>query len=91
MLGLKVTLCLGLLLSELSLFLFFSNLSILALLMGYILIVLAVQGIGIGFTMSPENNAVKSSVLRNCLGIGSALNDTTRQLGGSLGVAVLGA
>jgi Na+/melibiose symporter-like transporter len=45
---------------------------------------------GIGITMSPATNSVMSSVPVNKAGVGSAMNDTTRQIGGALGVAVLG-
>jgi EmrB/QacA subfamily drug resistance transporter len=52
---------------------------------------LVVLSSGFGFTMSPATNAVMSSLPPNRAGIGSAMNDTTRQLGGALGIAVLGA
>jgi EmrB/QacA subfamily drug resistance transporter len=45
---------------------------------------------GMSFAMSPLTTLIMSSVpLRNA-GVGSAMNDTTRELGGALGVAVLG-
>jgi EmrB/QacA subfamily drug resistance transporter len=56
-----------------------------------VFLILATMGCGIGFTMSPATNAVMNSLPPNRAGIGSAMNDTTRQLGGALGVAVLGA
>ena len=40
--------------------------------------------------MAPLTNAIMSGVPRNRAGVGSAMNDTTRELGGALGVAVLG-
>ena len=40
--------------------------------------------------MSPATNSVMGSVPVNRAGIGSAMNDTTRQVGGALGIAVLG-
>jgi EmrB/QacA subfamily drug resistance transporter len=89
-LGPKYTLCLGLLLTGLALFLF-SQFIRPSTPYGYILLVLTIQGTGIGFTMSPATNAVMSSLPPSRAGIGSAMNDTTRQLGGALGVAVLGA
>lgn len=45
---------------------------------------------GLGLTMSPATNSIMQSVPINKAGIGSAMNDTTRQLGGALGVAILG-
>ncbi|MBZ0294837.1 MAG: hypothetical protein K8L99_19900, partial [Anaerolineae bacterium] len=45
---------------------------------------------GLGMAMSPATNSIMGSVPVNKAGIGSAMNDTTRQLGGALGVAVLG-
>ena len=46
---------------------------------------------GISLTMTPGTNILMASVPRNRAGMGSAMNDTTRELGGALGVAVLGA
>lgn len=48
------------------------------------------QAAGIGLAISPATSAVMSSVPVAKAGVGSAMNDTTRQLGGALGVAVLG-
>lgn len=48
------------------------------------------QAAGIGLAISPATTAVMSSVPVTKAGVGSAMNDTTRQLGGALGVAVLG-
>lgn len=45
---------------------------------------------GVGLMMSPSTNSVMQSVPVRKSGIGSAMNDMTRQLGGALGVAVLG-
>jgi hypothetical protein len=45
---------------------------------------------GMGMGMSPATNSIMGSVPVSKAGIGSAMNDTTRQLGGALGVAVLG-
>jgi len=45
---------------------------------------------GLGLAMPPATAAVMSSVPVNKAGIGSAMNDTTRQLGAALGVVVLG-
>lgn len=45
---------------------------------------------GLGLAVSPATSSVMGSVPVSKAGIGSAMNDTTRQLGGALGVAVLG-
>jgi EmrB/QacA subfamily drug resistance transporter len=45
---------------------------------------------GMGLTMSPATNSVMQSIPVSKAGIGSAMNDTTRQLGGAMGIAVLG-
>ncbi|MCD4686563.1 MAG: MFS transporter [Anaerolineae bacterium] len=45
---------------------------------------------GMGFAMSPATDSIMGSVPVSKAGVGSAMNDTTRQLGGALGVAILG-
>ena len=45
---------------------------------------------GMGMTMAPATEAVMGSLPRAKAGVGSAINDTTRQVGGALGVAVIG-
>lgn len=52
---------------------------------------MAVMMLGISAAMTPGTNILMASVPRNRSGMGSAMNDTTRELGGALGVAVLGA
>jgi EmrB/QacA subfamily drug resistance transporter len=49
-----------------------------------------VMAAGMGMTMAPATEAVMGSLPRAKAGIGSAINDTTRQVGGALGVAVIG-
>lgn len=88
--GTKFTMGLGLVLNGLSA-LVFSQVAALHTDYGLILLVLFLHGSGIGFTMSPATSAIMNSLPPNRAGIGSAMNDTTRQLGGALGVAVLGA
>ena len=41
-------------------------------------------------TMAPATESVMGSLPRSKAGVGSAVNDTTRQVGGALGVAVIG-
>ena len=88
--GTRYTMTLGLLLTGLALFLF-SRIAGLHTDYGLILLVLIFLGAGIGFTMSPATSAIMNSLPPNRAGIGSAMNDTTRQLGGALGIAMLGA
>jgi EmrB/QacA subfamily drug resistance transporter len=47
-------------------------------------------GLGIGLTMAPSTESVMGSLPRTEAGVGSATSDTSMQLGGALGVAVLG-
>jgi EmrB/QacA subfamily drug resistance transporter len=52
--------------------------------------VFALFGLAMGLTMAPATESIMGSVPRDRAGVGSAVNDTTRQTGGALGVAVLG-
>ena len=56
-----------------------------------LLIVMFIMMTGISFAMTPGTNILMSSVPRNRSGMGSAMNDTTRELGSTFGVAVFGA
>ncbi|HEX8085235.1 MAG TPA: MFS transporter [Solirubrobacteraceae bacterium] len=47
-------------------------------------------GLGMGFTSAPATESIMGAVSRHRAGIGSAVNDATRELGGTLGVAVIG-
>ena len=49
-----------------------------------------VMAAGMGMTMAPATESVMGSLPREKAGVGSAVNDTTRQMGGALGVAVIG-
>jgi EmrB/QacA subfamily drug resistance transporter len=55
-----------------------------------ILGVMVIMAAGMALTMSPMTASIMASVPMNKAGVGSAINDTTRELGGALGVAVLG-
>jgi hypothetical protein len=57
---------------------------------GRVLISLIVLGVGLALTMVPATESIMGSLPPAQAGIGSAMNDTTRQLGAALGVAVLG-
>lgn len=47
-------------------------------------------GVGLGFTTAPATESIMGSLSTDKAGVGSAVNDTTRELGGTLGVAVIG-
>ena len=51
---------------------------------------MTVMAVGMALAMSPTTGLLMSAVPRNRAGMGSAMNDTTRELGGALGIAVLG-
>jgi MFS family permease len=48
------------------------------------------MAMGMALTMTPLTTQIMASVPLGKAGVGSAMNDTTRELGGALGVAVLG-
>src|SRR5680860_532605 len=45
---------------------------------------------GMGLTMAPATESIMGSLPLGKAGVGSAVNDTTRQVGGALGVAIIG-
>jgi EmrB/QacA subfamily drug resistance transporter len=51
---------------------------------------MVVIGLGLGLTTAPATEAIMGVVDKDKAGVGSAVNDATRELGGTLGVAVLG-
>lgn len=52
---------------------------------------MSVVVMGMALTMTPATNMMMAAVPKDRSGMGSATNDTTRELGASLGIAVLGA
>jgi EmrB/QacA subfamily drug resistance transporter len=88
-LGTKVSVAMGIFIAGLALFymsrLYHIDTSYPVIMIGQILF-----GVGMGTAMAPATNSIMGSIPVNKAGIGSAMNDTTRQLGGALGVAVLG-
>jgi EmrB/QacA subfamily drug resistance transporter len=61
--------------------------------LGYVGRILPAQillGLGIALAMAPATESIMGSLPRDKAGVGSAMNDTTRQVGGALGVAVIG-
>lgn len=51
---------------------------------------LLVLGCGVGFAMSPSTEAITASLPEEKQGVASALNDTVRELGGAIGIALSG-
>lgn len=51
---------------------------------------LMLMSAGMGLTMAPATESVMGSLPLFKAGVGSAVNDTTRQVGGAMGVAVIG-
>ena len=57
---------------------------------GTIAVQMIVLGAGMGLTSAPATEAIMGVVPKAKAGVGSAVNDTTRLLGGTLGVAIIG-
>jgi EmrB/QacA subfamily drug resistance transporter len=55
-----------------------------------LLTILSVQGVGMGMVMAPTTESIMSVVPREKAGAGAAVNNSVRQVGGALGVAILG-
>jgi EmrB/QacA subfamily drug resistance transporter len=55
-----------------------------------LLAILSVQGLGMGAVMAPTTESIMSVVPRHKAGAGAAVNNSVRQVGGALGVAILG-
>jgi Na+/melibiose symporter-like transporter len=57
---------------------------------GHLLVAMAFMASGMGLVMAPATESIMGSLPPSKAGVGSAMNDTTRQMGGALGVAVIG-
>jgi EmrB/QacA subfamily drug resistance transporter len=79
----------GLLLVSIALFLF-SRLTVDATVWS-LLPAMVIGGIGMAATMTPATAAAMGSVQRDKAGVGSAVLNSSRQVGGSLGIAITGA
>jgi hypothetical protein len=55
-----------------------------------LLIGLLLLGTGLALATTPATTAIVSSLPQNKQGVASAVNDATREVGGALGIAVLG-
>ena len=51
---------------------------------------LFLMGVGMGLVMAPATDSIMGSLPLEKAGVGSAVNDTTRQVGGAMGVAIIG-
>jgi EmrB/QacA subfamily drug resistance transporter len=51
---------------------------------------LVLLGLGMGTTMTPATEAITATLPADKQGVASALNDTSREMGGAIGVALLG-
>jgi EmrB/QacA subfamily drug resistance transporter len=58
--------------------------------LGPVLLAMVTMAAGLGLTTSPATEAIMGALPPAKAGVGSAVNDTTRELGGTLGVAVVG-
>ena len=56
----------------------------------HLLVAMAMLSGGMGLVMAPATESIMGSLPPAKAGVGSAMNDTTRQMGGALGVAVIG-
>jgi EmrB/QacA subfamily drug resistance transporter len=57
---------------------------------GIIAAQMVIYGLGLGLTSAPATESIMGAISRRKAGVGSAVNDSTRLVGGTLGVAVLG-
>jgi hypothetical protein len=57
---------------------------------GLVFASMVVMGLGMGLVMAPATESIMGSLPPEQAGVGSATNDTTRELGGALGVAIMG-
>jgi len=57
---------------------------------GRIIVSMTLMAAGLALTASPATEAIMGALPRAKAGAGSAVNDTTREIGGTLGVAIVG-
>lgn len=59
---------------------------------GYLAVLpgLVIMGVGMGLSMTPATSAITETLPADKQGVASALNDTSREVGGAIGVALLG-
>jgi EmrB/QacA subfamily drug resistance transporter len=56
----------------------------------HVVVALVLLAGGMAITVAPATGAIMSTIPPHKAGVGSAVNDTTRELGGALGIAALG-
>jgi EmrB/QacA subfamily drug resistance transporter len=56
----------------------------------HVIVVTSLLGLGMAHVMPAATESIMGSLPREKAGVGSAMNDTTRQVGGAIGVALLG-
>jgi EmrB/QacA subfamily drug resistance transporter len=88
-LGTKITVALGILIAAGGFF-YFAQISAVDIAYSTFVWPMCIVAVGIGLTMAPATNSIMGSIPVDESGVGSALNNTTRQIGSALGVAVLG-
>jgi MFS family permease len=86
--GTKRVVVIGLLVISASMLMYASN-TIMSSFVGGCLVRL-IFGVGLGLTSAPATESIMGSLPPSRAGVGSAINDTTRQTGGALGVAIIG-
>jgi membrane-associated phospholipid phosphatase len=57
---------------------------------GNVIAAMALMAAGLGLTTGPATDAIMGALPPGKAGAGSAVNDTTREVGGTLGVAIVG-
>jgi EmrB/QacA subfamily drug resistance transporter len=56
----------------------------------HVIVITVMMGAGMANVLAPCTDSIMGSLPRAKAGVGSAMNDTTRQMGGAIGVAVFG-
>ena len=87
--GTKFTVAMGILITAMGFF-YFANIAAVDVSYAKFATAMCIVALGMGFTMSPATNSIMGSIPVSQAGVGSAMNNTTRQIGGALGVAMLG-
>ncbi len=57
---------------------------------GIVVIPIIIMGAGMATLMPPASEGIVSSLPQDKAGVGSAVNDTTREVGGAIGIAIMG-
>jgi EmrB/QacA subfamily drug resistance transporter len=57
---------------------------------GTVMLAMVLMGAGMGLSVAPATESIMGALPRHQAGVGSAVNDTSREVGGALGVAIVG-